>query len=242
MWSVEEQRRLAFFSLAALTKETAILAPLAVFAWEALCPWVARRSRVQLCFARKGLRRSGLLAVGLVPLGLWLVYHHQRTGYFFGNPEYLRYNLEATLSPLRILLALLMRLWQVLGNLNLFLLTLGALEVMRRRPVQQADGETRQRIAIPIQVVFAAIILAYVVGLAVAGGAVLARYMLPVVPLVILICVSTLHRRMRHWTWLVALRVRGLRGAVVHAAAVSHRAGRHTALSRLRPAAQAGGG
>ena len=37
------------------------------------------------------------------------------------------------------------------------------------------------------------------------GGAVLARYMLPVVPLVILVCVSTLRRRVRHWTWWIAL-------------------------------------
>ena len=60
------------------------------------------------------------------PLLLWLAYHHHRTGYYLGNPEYLRYNLQATLNPLRIALALLMRLWQVFGYLNLFLLTLGA--------------------------------------------------------------------------------------------------------------------
>ena len=32
----------------------------------------------------------------------------------------------------------------------------------------------------------------------------LARYMLPVVPLVILVCVSTLRRRIRRWTWWIA--------------------------------------
>ena len=39
------------------------------------------------------------------------------------------------------------------------------------------------------------------------GGAVLARYMLPVVPLVILVCISTMRRRLRHWTWYVAIAV-----------------------------------
>ena len=36
------------------------------------------------------------------------------------------------------------------------------------------------------------------------GGAVLARYMLPVIPLVILVCVSTMRRRFRRWAWWIA--------------------------------------
>jgi hypothetical protein len=39
------------------------------------------------------------------------------------------------------------------------------------------------------------------------GGAVLARYMLPVVPLVILVCISTMRRRLRQWTWYVGIAV-----------------------------------
>jgi hypothetical protein len=41
--------------------------------------------------------------------------------------------------------------------------------------------------------------------MAVIGGAVLARYMLPVVALVIIICVSTLRRRLRVWRGVVAV-------------------------------------
>src|SRR5262249_43453398 len=37
------------------------------------------------------------------------------------------------------------------------------------------------------------------------GGAVLARYMLPVTPLVILVMVSTLWRRVRNWQWVCGL-------------------------------------
>jgi hypothetical protein len=49
------------------------------------------------------------------------------------------------------------------------------------------------------------VILAYVAAMSVVGGAVLARYMLPVVPLVIIIAVSTLWRRIRQWPWFIAL-------------------------------------
>jgi hypothetical protein len=38
---------------------------------------------------------------------------------------------------------------------------------------------------------------------------VLARYMLPVIPLVILICVSTLRRRLRDWLWWIAITCAG---------------------------------
>jgi hypothetical protein len=55
-----------------------------------------------------------------------------------------------------------------------------------------------------VQLVFAVVVLAYIVALSIAGGAVLARYMLPGVPLVILVCVSTLYRRVRAWAWWVA--------------------------------------
>ena len=59
----------------------------------------------------------------MLPLALWFLYHHHRTGFYLGNPQYLRYNLQATVNPLRIVLAMLIRLWHVLGYLNLFLLT-----------------------------------------------------------------------------------------------------------------------
>ena len=74
---------------------------------------------------------------------------------------------------------------------------------MSQPALLERDGSERQRIAIPVQLVFAVVIAAHVVALSMLGGAVLARYMLPVLPLVILICVSTLRRRLRHWVWCV---------------------------------------
>ena len=51
-------------------------------------------------------RRILPLLAPLLPLTLWYAYHYARTGYVFGNPEFFRYNVAATLSPLRFLLAL----------------------------------------------------------------------------------------------------------------------------------------
>ena len=132
------------------------------------------------------------------PLACWYAYHYAKTGFLFGNPEFLRYNLTATLSPLRIPFALGLRLWQTFGYLGLYLVTVAGLLAMRRPPLRQ-DGDERPRIAIWMQMAFLAVVAAYVVFMSVVGGAVLARYMLPVVPLVILVMVSTLWRRVRYW-------------------------------------------
>lgn len=50
-----------------------------------------------------------------------------------------------------------------------------------------------------IQWAFLAIAVVYTLAMAVIGGAVLARYMLPIVPLVIIVWVSTLWRRVKMW-------------------------------------------
>jgi hypothetical protein len=96
-------------------------------------------------------------------------------------------------------LALAQRLWQAFGHMNLFVLT-AATAVAMMLPAQP----NRERIAISHQLTFAIVLAAYVVALSLVGGAVLARYMLPVVPLVILVCVSTLWRRVRGWPIAVA--------------------------------------
>ena len=152
-------------------------------------------------------RRHGELSpccFPLLPLTLWYAYHYSRTGHVFGNPEFFRYNVAATLSPLRFLLALIARLWQVFGYMHLWLLTLGMLLAMLLPPLKDGDVE-RKRIAIPVQLIFLAVVAAYVVAMAIIGGAVLARYMLTAVPLVIIVAVSTLRRRLRHWPAAIAV-------------------------------------
>ena len=49
--------------------------------------------------------------------------------------------------------------------------------------------------------------LAHLVAFSLLGGALLTRYLLPVYPLVIMIGMSTLHRRIARWEWPAALMV-----------------------------------
>jgi 4-amino-4-deoxy-L-arabinose transferase-like glycosyltransferase len=204
-------RAAAWFSLAALAKETAVLIPLALLAWELLGRLPSLRGSTLF---RKPRRRGSLvvLLVPVVPLAMWFAFHYWRTGYIFGNPEFFRYNVQATLQPLRILLALVLRLWQLLGYSNLLVLTGAALVAMwwpPQRDEKSDEHRERPRIALDTQFEFYAVIAVYTLAMSLIGGAVLARYMLPVVPLVILVCVSTIWRRVRPWRLVLGIVVAG---------------------------------
>jgi hypothetical protein len=200
-----------WFALAGLAKETAILAPVALAGWEVIGP-LARKSALRWLWLGdeeskpnlSSAHRVGTLLIPALPLALWYLYHYARTGHVFGNPEFFRYNVAATLSPTRFLLALAMRLWQVVGYLHLWVLTLAMLIAMWMLPPRHDAGGERPRIGFPVQMVFYVVMLAYVVAMALVGGAVLARYMLPAVPLVIILSVSTLWRRLSFWPAAVA--------------------------------------
>jgi hypothetical protein len=195
-----------WFSLAVLAKETAVLAPVALACWEGLRFVVPLQGWMRgLWIDSSASQRGGAskrilsLLVPLAPLALWYFYHWAHTGYVFGNPEFFRYNVAATLNPVRFLLALVLRLWQAFGYMHLWLLTLGMLLAMLLPPVKD-DGLERSRIAIPVQMIFLVVVKVYVIAMALIGGAELARYMLPAVPLVIIVGVSTLRRRLRDWS------------------------------------------
>jgi len=202
---------LTWFALAALAKETAILAPLALAGWE-MIGLLARKTplhkwwldsedgRSNSLSDHRAARRIVSLTLPALPLALWYLYHYTRTGYVFGNPEFFRYNVAATLSPTRSFLALAMRIWQIGGYLHLWVLTLGMLLAMWTLPPQRDSSSERPRIGIAVQMVFYVVVGTYVVAMALIGGAVLARYMLPAVPLVIIVSVSTLWRRLRFWS------------------------------------------
>jgi len=198
-------KQVLWFSLAALAKETAILAPLALFGWEVLGHFIRPRWKEILSLESRRPRFVYLL-LPVVPLAGWYAYHYLKTGFLLGNPEFFRYNVAATLNPLRVLLALGMRVWQLFGYFGLYLLTLAGLLAMLRPP--QLEGKTenavaRPRIPFSMQAAFLSVVLAYLAFMSAVGGAVLARYMLPVVPLVVLALVSTLWRRARYWKLIV---------------------------------------
>jgi 4-amino-4-deoxy-L-arabinose transferase-like glycosyltransferase len=181
------------FSLAVLSKETAVITPLAIALWELL---IMRDAPL-----RGRLKRMLPWLTPLLPLAAWLVYHHHATGRFLGNSEFYQYNVTQALNPLRFILALGLRLWGLLGIMNMLALTAAMAVAMRFPPVvDDATGE-RRRIAIPIQLLFAMIMLFHVVAFSLLGGALLTRYLLTAYPLVIIIAMSTLHRRIARWEW-----------------------------------------
>lgn len=196
----------ALLALAAMAKETAVMVPVVLCGWELLCWLLGRKEKPAslVCIERRPAWWSLTLLAACVPLALWFAYHRARTGYTLGNPEYFRYNVESTLNLARILDTVWRRLGHVTFHMNLWALTLSGLAAMFLKP--RHDGQTeRPRIGVPVQMLFLVLILAHVVALSVVGGAVLARYMLPVLPLVILVWVSTLRRRVPAWPLAVVL-------------------------------------
>ena len=102
-------------SLAILSKETAVI--LLPVAW--LFSSCRRREKRLIAWIA--------LVLPTLPLLAWALYYHRATGFWTGNAEYLRYNLYSTLSPARIFLTLLRRIWELfLAGFNWVLLLASA--------------------------------------------------------------------------------------------------------------------
>jgi len=194
------------FCLAVLSKETAVITPLAFALWQIL---PHRDSS-----GRSRFQRAAIALVPVLPLLAWLAYHHHATGRFFGNADFYQYNVTQALNPLRFLLALVQRVWHLFGTMNMLALTAATAVAMFFPPIIDSAGDSigdpavvRPRIAIPVQLQFGLIMLAHLLAFSLLGGALLTRYLLPVYPLVIMIGMSTLHRRISRWEWPAALMV-----------------------------------
>lgn len=184
------------FSVAVLSKETSIVTPLALALWQL---WDAVRTR-----ASQQARTAALLAIPVLPLSLWYAWYWHRTGFIFGNPEYLHYNATSTLSPLRMLVALWHRANQLTLHMNLFVPVLLALACLLLDPLPEKDGGHPVTISRDNRTAFLVIIFANVAFFSVLGGALLTRYLLPLYPLIILFCVQAFRTRLKSWSWLVA--------------------------------------
>jgi 4-amino-4-deoxy-L-arabinose transferase-like glycosyltransferase len=183
------------FSLAALSKETAIITPLALAAWETS----------QLIQARRNLDRSDLkpnnphlgwmiaFIIPILPLIAWYAYHYTRTGHIFGNPEYLRYNATANITPYRILLALWHRFLHLTTHMNLFVPTLCTIAVARIPTTRP------QIIPRPVLLSIAVVLFSSWITYSILGGALLTRYLLPLYPLILLVCVTIWRQHTPRW-------------------------------------------
>ncbi len=202
-WSGVSRHRIdvaALFSLAALSKETAIVTPLALALWEA-----AQFARDRSEAKRDHLRWIISLLVPALPLAAWYGYHYHHTGFVFGNPEFLRYNATANLSPLRILLSLWHRVLHLTAHMNLFVPVLCAVAALSI-PLnsREAPQPAPDYIPKPALQALTIVLLANLLAFSILGGALLTRYLLPLYPLVLLLCVAAWRRHLRRW-WPLAV-------------------------------------
>ena len=193
----------AWFSAAVLCKETAIVIPLAL---AALAIWTA----IQGAKPRSTLlREATLLLTPILPLAAWYAFHYARTGFLFGNPEFLRYNAQANLAPLRFLAALAHRILHLTAHMNLFVPVLLGLAALLLTPLPDAKGsspgQVRPTLNPTVRNRILVLLAANAVLFSLLGGALLCRYLLPMYPLVLLLAVSAIHRRVRFWPALALL-------------------------------------
>jgi 4-amino-4-deoxy-L-arabinose transferase-like glycosyltransferase len=194
------------FSLAALCKETAIVTPLALALWESMLVLRERKLRrltrrvTHVSRISRGYSRSVALLLPILPLIAWYAYHYHRTGFVFGNPEYLRYNATANLDMRRIALSLYHRLLHLTAHMNMFVPVTCAVAALLMPPIAG-----RARLSRPVQDAIGVILLANWVAFSILGGALLTRYLLPMYPLILLLCVAEWKLHLRAWHWLAAL-------------------------------------
>jgi 4-amino-4-deoxy-L-arabinose transferase-like glycosyltransferase len=175
------------FSLAALSKETAIITPVALALWEAAL--IIRTPNLHL-----RLRWIAALLSPILPLCAWYAFHYHRTGFVFGNPEFLRYNATANLDAHRIALCLYHRLLHLTMHMNMFVPVSCALAALLMPAI--AD---RARLPRTIVRAIAVILLANWIAFSILGGALLTRYLLPMYPLILLLCVAEWQHRFHRW-------------------------------------------
>ena len=134
------------------------------------------------------------LIVPLAPLVAWTVYYRHETGFWTGNAEYLQFNLYSTLSPGRFFWTLLRRSYEVfIGGFNWLLVAGAAFGIWWGRKQSHRDTGL-QRESSHSLLLASGLIAVYVLMLSVVGGAVLPRYLLPIVPLFILVAVALVWR------------------------------------------------
>jgi 4-amino-4-deoxy-L-arabinose transferase-like glycosyltransferase len=182
-----------FFSLAALSKETAIITPAALALWEAILLLRDRKPRLHAPWI------AAFLAP-ILPLAAWYAYHYHRTGFVFGNPEFLRYNATANLDAHRIALCLYHRLLHLTLHMNMFVPVICTLAALLLPAIA-----IRNRLPRRILSEIAVILIANWIAFSVLGGALLTRYLLPMYPLVLLVCVAQWQLRLPRWPLLAAL-------------------------------------
>jgi 4-amino-4-deoxy-L-arabinose transferase-like glycosyltransferase len=183
-----------WFTAAALCKETAIAIPLTLSLMNIVAGFRARPpARFRLWI------ESAWLAACVVPLAGWYVWHFTKTGFYFGDAGYLRYNAQDTVAPMRVLAAFGYRVLHLTAHMNMFVPVLMTFAALMLNPRLDAEGHERQALSRCVLRRILALLLVNAALFSVLGGALLTRYLLPMYPLVLLVAVSTFYRRVPFW-------------------------------------------
>jgi hypothetical protein len=140
-----------------LVKETGLVAPAVFGAW---LWWEGRR------------RRALLFLLPALPLAIWLIALKWSTGHWFGNAAFTQYNVWYQLHPVRLAMALARRVYYLFVGSGHWIGTIAI-------GLAVAQGRTVHRRAWRVAASLAA---AHVLLVSALGGAVLERYLVPVLP------------------------------------------------------------
>ena len=168
-----------------LVKETGLVAP----AWFCVWLWRERRRREALWFL-----------LPLAPLIIWLIALRRGTGHWFGNAAFTQYNVWYPLHPVRLTLALLRRLYYLFCGTGHWIGAVASIIAWRRTTLFRTRS---WRIA-------GGLAVSHVLLVSVLGGAVLERYLVPVLPILYIAFAAAI--------WLLAPRWRILSAASLAAA------------------------
>lgn len=191
---IREKRGAIVAAVAAcLFKETAVLVPAALLLYGSFGSTVV--NGLKLPIARRGQHLAlQMLLASVACLVIWYSYHLSVTGFLFGSPEFFSYNFADNLNVLRVTLGGLYRFWHGFGHLGLFSITVPSLFICMRQK-SLSEGTLR------ILWITGCLLMVHVIALSVLGGALLARYMLPVIPIVIVACVCLLRKHQ----WIIGI-------------------------------------
>ncbi len=140
-----------------MVKETGLIAPGLFSLWL----WTERRRREALWF---------LLPV--LPLLVWLIVLERGTGRLFGNAAFTQYNIWYPLHPVRLPLALVRRLYYLFIGTGHWIGTIAVILALRNTTVFKTRA---WRVA-------GSLVAGHVLLVSVLGGAVLERYLIPLLP------------------------------------------------------------
>ena len=147
-------------TLAVLMKETAVVLPLVLGVW--------------LVVRERNVPRAAFYLIPCAVLAAWIVAVWRATGHPLGAPEFSQYNTWYSLHPVRLIVALLRRIFYLCASEFRWIGTLGLIWAWRRT----------NWLRTPEWAVAGTFAVAHIVVVSAFGGAVLERYLCPVLPVV----------------------------------------------------------